>query len=351
MSTGVENTVSIIVPVYNVEQFLPQCIDSLLVQTLTNLEILLVDDGSTDSSGAICEEYASGHPQVKVIHKKNGGLMSAWKAGAAAASGGYLGFVDSDDWVEPEMFLTLYEKAEETNADLVLCGFIREYDGYSTLEEIHPETGYYGRDRIRSELLPKLINFGPMLERYVSPNRVTKLIRKSLLMNNLSFCDERISLGEDFVATFPCILDAKCLFVMQEYHPYHYRIRGTSIMGSYNPKLFEHSVLLNQQLKEIAEAKGNFDFSVQLASDFVSLVFYGIERNISAAPEKGKEICRDIKSAFQSRYFQESMARQIITENSSKCKAYEWFIRLHWYTGLYLFIRYVVFAKRKFLGY
>lgn len=343
--------ISVVVPVYNVEKFLPQCLDSLLAQTLADMEILLVDDGSTDSSGAICDDYAALHRQMHVIHKKNGGLMSAWKAGFLQAAGEYVGFVDSDDWVEPDMFRTLYEKAAETGADMVVCGFVREYGEHSTLEEIHPETGFYNPERIRNEIFPKLINFGPMMERYVSPNRVTKLIRRPVLRNNLELCDEEISVGEDLVTTFSCVLDARSIVVLRDFHPYHYRIHGASIMGSYNPKFFEQAVLLNRQLRKIAAEKNVFDFSVQLNSDFVGLIFSGMEHNLMGAPEKGGEVRKTMKTVFLNSYFQEAFKRQIVTKSSSKCKIYELFLRLHWYTGLYLFIRYIVCVKRKYLGY
>lgn len=351
MSTQGKCFVSVVVPVYNVEKFLPQCLDSLLAQTLADMEILLVDDGSTDSSGAICDDYAALHRQMRVIHKENGGLMSAWKAGFLQTSGEYVGFVDSDDWVEPEMFRTLYEKAAETGADMVACGLVREYGERSTLEEIHPQTGFYHLERIQNEIFPKLINFGPMMERYISPNRVTKLIRRSLLMNNLELCDEKISVGEDLVATFSCVLDAQSIFVLQNFHPYHYRIHNASIMGSYNPRFFEQAVLLNRQLRKIAAEKNVFDFSVQLNSDFVGLIFLGIEHNLMGAPEKGGEIRKTMKTVFSDRYFQQAIKKQIVTKSSSKCRIYEIFLRLHWYTGLYLFIRYVVCVKRKHLGY
>ena len=104
---------SIIVPVYNVAAYLPRCVDSILAQSYKNLEIFLVDDGSADDSGRICDAYAEKDHRIRVIHKENGGLSSARNAALAVASGAYIGFVDSDDWIEPEMYgqmLTLMEK-------------------------------------------------------------------------------------------------------------------------------------------------------------------------------------------------------------------------------------------------
>ena len=99
--------ISVIVPVYNVAAWLPRCVDSILAQTYENLEILLVDDGSTDGSGNICEEYAKKDTRIRVLHKENGGLSSARNAGLDAAAGAYIGFVDSDDWIAPEMYAEL----------------------------------------------------------------------------------------------------------------------------------------------------------------------------------------------------------------------------------------------------
>lgn len=114
--------ISVIVPVYNVEAWLPRCVDSILSQTYEKLEILLVDDGSTDDSGLICEEYAKKDTRIRVIHKENGGLSSARNAGLDAASGEYIGFVDSDDWIEPEMYAEMLALMEQNHAQLVCAG-------------------------------------------------------------------------------------------------------------------------------------------------------------------------------------------------------------------------------------
>lgn len=114
--------ISVIVPVYNVEAWLPRCVDSILSQTYEKLEILLVDDGSTDDSGAICEEYAKKDTRIQVIHKENGGLSSARNAGLDRASGEYIGFVDSDDWIEPEMYGEMFSLMQKSDAQIVCAG-------------------------------------------------------------------------------------------------------------------------------------------------------------------------------------------------------------------------------------
>lgn len=114
--------VSVIVPVYNVQEYLARCVDSILAQTYRNLEVILVDDGATDSSGAICDRYALQDARVRVIHKANGGLSSARNAGIDIASGEFLEFVDSDDWIEPDAVESMLELALEHNVELVVGG-------------------------------------------------------------------------------------------------------------------------------------------------------------------------------------------------------------------------------------
>lgn len=120
-----QELISVIVPVYKVEPYLRACIDSVLAQTYQNLEVILVDDGSPDNSGAICDEYAARDCRVRVIHQENGGLCVARNAGLDAAKGAYIAFVDSDDYIEPNMYQILYERLQETGADAAQCGYVR----------------------------------------------------------------------------------------------------------------------------------------------------------------------------------------------------------------------------------
>ena len=126
--------VSIIVPVYNAEKYLQECVESALCQTLSDIELILVDDGSTDSSPTLCDQYAAQDRRVKVIHKPNGRAASARNAGLRAASGEYVAFVDADDWISPDM----YEKMLQTNADVTLCDYVR-FQGEKLFRQIISE--------------------------------------------------------------------------------------------------------------------------------------------------------------------------------------------------------------------
>ena len=141
--------ISIIVPVYQVEPYLNRCVRSLLEQTYTDLEIILVDDGSPDGCPALCDAWAGKDARVRVIHKPNGGLSDARNAGLTAASGEEIAFVDSDDWVDPDMLERLHNQMEETGADLAACGVTWEYPGGHS-EVPHPleDRLYTGRKAI-----------------------------------------------------------------------------------------------------------------------------------------------------------------------------------------------------------
>ena len=119
--------ISVIVPVYKAEDVLIKCVESILTQTYKNLEVILVDDGSPDHSGAICDQYVKKDNRVKVIHKKNGGVSSARNCGLDVATGDYCTFVDSDDYIDPTMYENMMKKAKQFDCDVVMCDCVKEY--------------------------------------------------------------------------------------------------------------------------------------------------------------------------------------------------------------------------------
>lgn len=148
--------ISVIVPVYNVEKLLHKCINSILMQTYRNLEVILVDDGAIDSSGHICDEYASQDSRVVVIHKKNGGQASARNMALDIAKGDYIGFIDSDDYVSPNMYQILMDAIERNNADIAVCGRynVEEKDGsLSTLFTTEQESVWDAKEALRRLLV------------------------------------------------------------------------------------------------------------------------------------------------------------------------------------------------------
>ena len=268
--------ISVIIPVYKVEHYIHQCIDSVLSQTLRDIEIILVDDGSPDRCGEVCDEYAQRDARIKVIHKVNGGLMSAWKAGVEIATGQYLGFVDSDDWVDRDMYEKMYTKASQYQADIVCCGLIQQSPFHSQRSEVDMPGGLYGEADIVEKIYPSVINNGTYLGRGISPNRVTKLYSAKIVRDNLQYCSEDVVFGEDMLLTFSTILDAKTIYICTNFHPYHYRTNPASITGSYNAESWQGILKLNTHLLKIANEKDVYNFEQQIASDLISLSMIAI---------------------------------------------------------------------------
>ena len=144
---------SIIVPVYNVKNYIRQCIDSILNQTLENFEVILVDDGSSDGSGSICDEYAKNDKRVKVIHQKNSGVSVARNVGLKFASGDYIAFVDSDDYIAPDMYKVLVNKLIECGADMVKCGYYEFVDNKITNTRKFKVSAIYDNTLNKDDLL------------------------------------------------------------------------------------------------------------------------------------------------------------------------------------------------------
>lgn len=132
--------ISIIVPVYKVEKYLRHCLDSIADQSFTDFEVILIDDGSPDNCGGICDEYAKKDPRFRVIHQENGGISDARNAGLKVVTGKYIGFVDSDDFIEPEMYAVLYRMIQEENADIAVCGVYNCYGSKRTVSYSAKET-------------------------------------------------------------------------------------------------------------------------------------------------------------------------------------------------------------------
>ncbi len=233
--------ISVIVPVYGVEKVLGRCVDSILAQTYDNLEILLVDDGSPDGCPALCDDYAGRYENVRVIHKKNGGLTSAWKEGVRHARADLIGFVDSDDWIEPDMYERLWRELDRQKADIAMAGLVFDYEdpGYPPRRETNRmDRTVYDRQELM-ELYPVLLNDGGFIGRGLQPSRVTKLFRKKVVEANLELWDERVTVGEDLQMVFAAILDAEKVCTVPDYYPYHYWYNLSSMTGGHDPAYLE----------------------------------------------------------------------------------------------------------------
>ena len=210
--------ISIIIPVYKVEPYIHKCIDSVCSQTYQNLDIILVDDGSPDACGSICDEYAAQDRRIRVIHKENGGLSSARNAGMVSAKGDFIGFVDSDDWIEPDMFEMLYRNMAAENAAISACGYYQHENEKVSVCGDSADAVLTSHEAIKSVYCRDGFNFVVW----------NKLFRKELFCN-LCFPEGRIH--EDNFVMFQ-LLEAAQKIVIDMKPKYHYLCRPGSIMSS-----------------------------------------------------------------------------------------------------------------------
>ena len=221
--------ISIIVPVFNVEQYLEKCIKSILNQTIKELEIILVDDGSTDSSPKICDFFCGQDSRVHVIHKKNGGLVSARKAGIAAATGEYVGYVDGDDWIEPGLYEQMLDYAIRYQADVVETEHFIDAGTAST--RVKSKLGYGRYDA--GDLIPIMLCDKDFNECRIPPFLWSKLFKRCLLEKHQMQVNEDLFCGEDIAVTYPYILEAESVYIA-DYAGYHYVQRSDSMTGIQN---------------------------------------------------------------------------------------------------------------------
>ena len=278
--------ISVIIPVYKVEEYLPACIDSVLAQTYENLEIILVDDGSPDNCGKICDEYAEKDSRIKVIHKENGGLSSARNAGLREMSGDYVGFVDSDDSIEPEMYETLYNAVAQNGADISICKFRRCKnqlgDGPRSAEDIGPTLIFE-----RNEALKYLL-----LSKYYGGHVCNKLFKREVLDG--VFLDETTLFIEDLEFTTRVFLrTSKVCFTPVAL--YNYLTRDSSLLSSpFSPK---HYTAHESSLKIIETLKkhGVYDELAPYGDIAVLSANMILMRKLYVAKQYRKEYCPLVK--------------------------------------------------------
>ncbi len=244
--------ISIIVPVYNAENYLKKCVDSLVNQTYRNLEIVLVDDGSGDSSGRLCDEYAKEDSRVLAVHKQNGGLVSAWKRGVSESSGQFLCFADSDDWVDLTMIEEMAAHLTGQEREIVASDYVveRQEGGEFVWQQLSP--GEYLEQDVREKVIPNLLG---RERRYVTISRCMKLIGRKLVEENQKYSDPSVVMGEDMMLMLPSLIDCKRLFVMDHKAYYHYRYVRESMVHKYDMGMYENIRKLVKITKGIVEDK------------------------------------------------------------------------------------------------
>lgn len=252
---------SVIVPVYKVEEYLPACIESVLTQTFSDFELILVDDGSPDSCPEICEMYAKKDNRIKVIHKPNGGLASARRAGIKVANGEYVYNLDSDDLIENDTLEYAYKKIKETDCEIVSFAYRWMKNG-KTVNVTNDciDEGFYDTNKIEKYIYPKLLMDKDM--NHISYYLSGKAVKRELITPHQLGVSETISLGEDFCCVVPCYLHAKSVYISKK-TAYLYNVRENSISKKFNAnQIFLVEDVMNEIRKN--DVKKIVDFEEQL---------------------------------------------------------------------------------------
>lgn len=251
------NSLSVIVTVYNCDQYIQRCLDSLTGQTYSEFEIVIVDDGSMDDSAVICDEFAKKRANVTVIHKVNGGTVSARMAGIEAASGEIVGFIDGDDWVAPEFCACLLQPFQENDdIDVVSSGLSFEYvcdaqKNYILTDGVKP--GLYTGEAMRNRVLPHLVCDYETDSFAITTSICCKMLKRSIALEAMESMDEGLTFGEDGVYVLAVLLKAGSVFVLDQTY-YHYEQHEASQNYKYGMKSYEQLSRLQQCMVKIAKA-------------------------------------------------------------------------------------------------
>jgi glycosyltransferase involved in cell wall biosynthesis len=252
MVLDLNKMVSVVIPIYNAEKYLEQCIESVLSQTYNNIEVICVDDGSTDNSLLICNKYAQYDKRIKVIHKFNEGVTSARKTGVNSASGKWIMFVDSDDWIDAEMCQVLVEKALLYDTPLVSVRYRRCYENYFIENQMGFKEGLYEDTRFENEIIPNFIFSKKIRDYGVDASMDTKLFEKEKLYEVISRLDDDIIFHEDGAIVYSYILQNKKIYICNK-AMYNYRMSDySSSIHSFDDVKYDSYKKAKKFIKEYA---------------------------------------------------------------------------------------------------
>lgn len=224
---------SIIIPVYKAQEYIRGCLYSVKRQTFQDFEVILVDDGSPDECPQICDDFAKEDLRFSVIHKPNEGPQKARKTGVSKASGNYVAFIDSDDWVDENWLEYAFEKIEKYKSDVLAFGYKQEFPEKTIEYGNIIETGIYDKDKLREKVYPCMLCTGEFFEFGIWPSVWSKIFKRELFTKIVDLVDEGLTLGEDAACTYLCLYNAESVYICNNAF-YHYRYVPNSLAQMYD---------------------------------------------------------------------------------------------------------------------
>lgn len=234
----INRMLTVVVPVYNSSRYLRKCINSIICQRYKSLDIILINDGSTDDSGEICEYFQHIDERVRVFHQENKGLVASRKLGAELAKGKLITFVDSDDWIEPDMYINMMAVYKDYEPDLITSGITIESNNKKNYEMDKIPKGIYEKVDIKDKIISGMMYDELTQKRLITPSVWNKIYKVDLLKKAALGLDESITYGEDAAVTYIYIAMAKKIMILNNSW-YHYVIHSGSMSRKYNFKSFE----------------------------------------------------------------------------------------------------------------
>lgn len=327
--------ITIIVPVYNVEKYINECVDSLINQTYKNLEIILVDDGSNDKSGAVCDDYALLDTRVKVIHKQNEGLGFARNTGLKVAQGKFVTFIDSDDTADADLVEKLVNGIYETNSDTCIGGFKRiSENGLVNYEEKYDNAIYEGED-VYDKLFARMLGSAPDKHDAIRMSVWNVLYSMDIVRrHNIEFPSERVFISEDIIWDSEYYKYAKKAIVSDS-TAYNYRITPGSLTQKYKPDMLEKiCVLYNELCNRLLGDKTKI---TRLQRQFfVNLKACIKQENSSVSHKSNVEIKTAIKEIVNNNVVQTVSREYLQVIHQRRQKVFVWTVRYKCVTLLYL---------------
>lgn len=240
--------ISVIVPIYNIENYLDDCIISILNQSYYNFELILVDDGSTDSCSQICDKYSLIDKRISVIHKKNGGLVSARNEGVKYSKGQYITYVDGDDWVSENWLICILQAINDYHPDLISYNAYKSTDGKNIPMNTSSFSGFFNEKGIKECIIPNML-FDSRFKFYsfgILPSVWSKAFRRDILIRNLCR-DESITFGEDAACVYSYLLECNSYISLPDYL-YYYRQNNGAMTKAYDKNRFSRINILFEYL-------------------------------------------------------------------------------------------------------
>lgn len=332
-----DKLISVIVTAYNIENYLPRCVDSLLAQTYEPMEIILVDDGSTDGTAGICDEYARKSSLIRVIHKENGGPSSARNEGLKIAKGDYIGYVDGDDWTEPDMYKDMLRACLDTGAQIAICSYRQVGEG---AEEVHPTGKVLSLSR--QEALELYISGNPQYHIYHSV--WSKLFERKVI-EDIRFPEGRKS--EDIMYTTWALTRAsKCVFLDTLYYNYMVDRSGSIMNSRLHERRFQDEIPFWKEQMKYLKGLGMEELAEKAAYQFYrKMVFYYVDFRDKGMKQSGKDLIALLRGEKQE--IKEIYVKKFVATGDKARMKLILFSPIAYYWGVKVYDKFVIPLRNK----